>query len=580
MSAGARAVLLAAAALAAATIALPSAAAARPPQAGSSATPLTALTSAVSPDALVRPASLDVAPPGHRLDGAQALRIAGRLPDVQSQLHGHRGAYGVPFEKGSAFWQVSYYRRGKEIAQVLIADANGHVLEHWTGFKVAWSMARGYPGAFGRHVNALYIWLPLTLLFVLALWDRTRWRSLRNLDLLVLSSFSISLAFFNHGDIYQSVPLAYPPLLYLLVRMLVIGLRRSGARQRPYVMMMPSAWLPIALVFMIGFRVGLNITDSNVIDVGYAGVIGAERIVDGKRLYGNFPHDNQSGDTYGPVAYEAYVPFEQALGWSGRWDDRLPAAHAASIFFDLACIGLLWLIGRRIRGPTFATTLAFAWAAYPFTLYSLESNTNDALVALAVLAALLVASSPPARGALAALAGLTKFAPLALAPLLATHELGGERGWSRRAIAIASFGVAFLAVAAVAFLPIFVHGSLSAFYDHSISFQANRGSPFSIWGLYGGLDWLQTAVQVAAVVLALAVAVVPRRQDLIGLAALAAAIIVALQLGVTHWFYLYIPWFFGLVMIALLGSGVASMPHLTAGQQQAMVVDRRSTSSY
>ena len=32
--------------------------------------------------------------------------------------------------------------------------------------------------------------------------------------------FSVSLAFFNHGRIYQSVPLAYPPLLYLLARML------------------------------------------------------------------------------------------------------------------------------------------------------------------------------------------------------------------------------------------------------------------------------------------------------------------------------------------------------------------------
>ena len=38
-----------------------------------------------------------------------------------------------------------------------------------------------------------------------------------------------------------------------------------------------------------------------------------------------------------------------------------------------------------------------------------------------------------------------------------------------------------------------------------------------------------------------------------GLAALSAAILIALQLGVTHWFYLYIPWFFPLVMIALLG---------------------------
>ncbi len=27
-------------------------------------------------------------------------------------------------------------------------------------------MARGYPGAFGRRVNAWYMWLPLCMLFV------------------------------------------------------------------------------------------------------------------------------------------------------------------------------------------------------------------------------------------------------------------------------------------------------------------------------------------------------------------------------------------------------------------------------
>ncbi len=37
------------------------------------------------------------------------------------------------------------------------------------------------------------------------------------------------------------------------------------------------------------------------------------------------------------------------------------------------------------------------------------------------------------------------------------------------------------------------------------------------------------------------------------MAAAAAAILLALQLGVDHWFYLYIPWFAPLVMLALLG---------------------------
>ena len=130
-----------------------------------------------------------------------------------------------------------------------------------------------------------------------------------------------------------------------------------------------------------------------MIDVGYAGVIGAQRIVDGKPLYGSYPSDNEHGDTYGPVNYEAYVPFEQIFGWSGSWDD-LPAAHAAAITFDLLALALLFLLGRRVRGPALGIALAYAWVAYPFTLFTLESNSNDALVAVLVLAALLAGELP------------------------------------------------------------------------------------------------------------------------------------------------------------------------------------------
>jgi hypothetical protein len=54
-------------------------------------------------------------------------------------------------------------------------------------------------------------------------------------------------------------------------------------------------------------------------------------------------------------------------------------------------------------------------------------------------------------------------------------------------------------------------------------------------------------------VFAVAAAFLPRRRDLIGLAALAGAVVIALQLGVTHWFYLYIVWFLPFVLVALLG---------------------------
>jgi hypothetical protein len=178
------------------------------------------------------------------------------------------------------------------------------------------------------------------------------------------------------------------------------------------------------------------------------------------------------------------------------------------------------------------------------------SNSNDTLVAALVLAAVWAAGSAPGRGALVALAGLTKFAPLALGPLFATH--GGLRVRS-----LLAYVLGFAAAGLLAFVPLLGHLDLRTFWDHTVAFQAQRGSPFSIWGLYDpDVAWLNVAQRVAqggAVLLALALAFVPRRRDVVGLAACSAAILLALQLAVTHWFYLYIPWFFGLVMIALLG---------------------------
>ena len=221
-----------------------------------------------------------------------------------------------------------------------------------------------------------------------------------HLDLLVLLSFSVSLAFFNHAHIYASVPLAYPPLLYLLARMLALLRRERPATvprtPGPCACSFPCHGWRSAWCFCSAFGSALNVTDSNVIDVGYAGVIGAQRIVNDKPLYGQYPSDNEHGDTYGPVNYEAYVPFEQIFGWSGTWDD-LPAAHAAAIFFDLLAIALLFLLGRRMRGPTLGVALAYAWVSYPFTLFALESNSNDTLVAVLILAALLARQYVGAR---------------------------------------------------------------------------------------------------------------------------------------------------------------------------------------
>ena len=51
--------------------------------------------------------------------------------------------------------------------------------------------------------------------------------------------------------------------------------------------------------------------------------------------------------------------------------------------------------------------------------------------------------------------------------------------------------------------------------------------------------------------LALAVAFVPRHKSPVVLAALGAAVLIALQLTLTHWFYLYIVWWLPFVLVAL-----------------------------
>jgi hypothetical protein len=496
-----------------------------------------------------------------QVTSSQATQIASRQPTVRRLARVHPRAFTQATSPVRGEWQVAFYTASdREFAQVLVSAVDGRVLGVYTGIRIAWAMARGYPGAFGRHVTSPYVWLPLMALFVAPFARRRRPLCMRNLDLAALCLLSLSLAFFVHGDVGASVPLTYPPLVYLLVRMLWL-VRRPPA---PGPVNLPVRVLAPLVVLLLAFRVGLNLVDSNVIDVGFANVVGAQKVLDGAPLYAHFPRTIARGDTYGPVSYEAYAPFVALLGFSGSWDS-LPAAHAAAIAFDLLCVVLLFAIGCRIRDPPLGVVLAYAWVSYPFTAFALECNSNDALVAALVLAAVLAADSPPLRGGLAALAGLAKFAPLAIAPLLATHRLR-ERGLR----GLAGFAVAFAAVAVLASVPALLHDTLATVYDRTISYQAGRSTPFSAWGLYGGLGWAQTAVRVGAIALAGGLAVIPRREDLCALAAAAAAVLIAVELGASYWFYLYIPWFAGLVFVALVAPEQRRRPSGEVGRRLAL----------
>jgi membrane-associated protease RseP (regulator of RpoE activity) len=156
-----------------------------------------------------------------------------------------------------------------------------------------------------------------------------------------------------------------------------------------------------------------------------------------------------------------------------------------------------------------------------------------------------------------AAAALTKFAPIVLAPLMATYRPPeGTRAGGRRALALTAAGFAALGVLAMA--PVALGDGLHTFYDRTLAFQSDRGSPFSIWGLYDLPG--RNVVLAAALILAVVVAFVPRRRDPVTVAALGAATLIALQLALEHWFYLYLVWFLPLAFVALFaGSRIVSI---------------------
>ena len=326
------------------------------------------------------PVSGDQAVPGFTLNPDEAASLA-------TDAVGNDGRTVVrTLSKGRTQWRVDFFDSdGEHTAQVLIDDGGACVIEAWTGSAVDTKLARGYEGAVSGKVNKWWIWLPLCLLFVAPFIDPRRPFRLLHLDLLALLGFSASLFFFNKAEIGLSVALVYPVLAYVFIRMLIAGFWPKD-RDEPLLPFAKPSWLVAGIVALVVFHTAYMADEGKVIDVGLAGVIGADRLTHGEDIYNeDFSEGLPSsgdvrGDVYGPVNYLSYVPFEQAFPWSGSWDD-VPAARSAALGFELLTAIALFLLGRRLRdgpeGNTLGVALAYAWLAYPFTMYSLGSSFND-----------------------------------------------------------------------------------------------------------------------------------------------------------------------------------------------------------
>ena len=490
------------------------------------------------------PESMSEPPPGFALSGDEAVEIAERRPEVLALREAEPDVDRYVYVIGQPTWDVSYAVGDEYRVSVEIDGADGRVERVWTGYEARDLLVRGN---LGRAAENPVLWIGLTLLFLAPFFDRRRPLRILHLDLLVLTAFGVSYAFYAGAKLDWSVPLVYPPLVYLLVRMLMIA-RGGPGRQGPLIPHVPTAVLVVGLVLLVGARAAINVAgDTQVVDVGFASVVGVDRIANGEELY----VDNDAhADTYGPVAYLAYGPWEAIFPTDLVWDD-VPAAHAGALAWDLLTIlGLLWLGVRARPGPRgrrLGLALAWGWAAYPFTLLGLTTNTHDALIAVFVVGVLLALERPALRGALLGLAAAAKFAPAALAPVV----LRAWRGEARRDWVVA--GAAFTAAFAVPILLYLPPGGVREFWDCTLGFQLSRDSIYSPWGLWDSLEWLQLPVQVVALAVILAgLRHVPRTPDLRATAALAAAALIAVQLPATHWFYFYLLWLLAPVLVALL----------------------------
>jgi hypothetical protein len=206
------------------------------------------------------------------------------------------------------------------------------------------------------------------------------------------------------------------------------------------------------------------------------------------------------------------------------------------------------VLGRRLQpgreGRRLGLTLAYAWAAYPFAFFPLAISSNDEIVALTVVLALLFYASAPGRGLVLGLGAAAKFSPLAILPVFA---LGRKRSWRDAFVSVAIA----VAVFVLTFVPYVRQTSLHTVWKSTIWFQMNRDSPFTLWGLHPSLGWVHPIAEVLAIAVIAVGSLLPRERTLVAVAALSGAALIAVQMAGTYWAHTYVAWFAPSAFVAL-----------------------------
>jgi hypothetical protein len=404
------------------------------------------------------------------------------------------------------------------------------------------------------------------------------WRRLRNLDVAACLTLVAPVVLLLHRYVAASVLTALPGLVYLLARCAAAGFgraRRTGPAT-PSVLGTPLLtaitpgldpvrgirWLRGLLVVLALVFLMVGAGSPNAIDVIYAAIEGATRLVHGVLPYGHLPPGIVHGDTYPILSYPLYIPVALFAPVNSGWDSVDAALAVAALMAFVAAWGIFRAVAgprptrgasRRVRDEEAGLRMALASLAFPPVLVTVSTGTTDVMLGAMLAVAVLLWRRPAACSSMLAVGGWFKLAPFALLPICLA-PLRGRR--LTRALA-AVVGVSLPPVALLLALR-GLHGPVDML--HAMSFQLSRGSLQSVWSVLG-VETLQPLAQAGVIGLIVAAVLTLRREpdlahDRARMAALAAAVLLGLQLAAGYWAFLYLIWVIPLVGLSLLADAI------------------------
>ncbi len=391
--------------------------------------------------------------------------------------------------------------------------------------------------------------LPFAVLFALPLIDARRPLCWAHADVLALLLPLVGLLC-TRPQRPWAIFVVYVALAYVVLRGLAIARRASAGAARTATR--SHGWLPgwlllVGIGVLVGAHLAWALTSGTSTDAGAGTVRGALRLVHGEALYSAGAGGHS--DTYGPLTYEAYMPF--VLLFDGH-----AAEHLAPLFYDLLAAGLLYALGRRRRDTRAGVVLAFCWLAFPLSFYAEVFGFTDPVVAAALVALLLADAHPRRAGSALAVAGWAKFSPFALLPLaLARRDLAGVGATDgRRPRAALLFSASLIAASVVIVIPALLGSTPARFFADTLGYQLRREPANSMWSVLqnvyaSGSPWVGVASRLGhAIVLALSgglvlfAARVTRRSSFASSAGVGAAVLACVIFSDSYFSYNYLLW--------------------------------------